>query len=152
MLSKFKNHSVKESESRNASSTNDQSRNDSFVNDFSVKASIMNDLIRAFFVDDSFVKASITNDSIRAFSVNDSSVKASITNDSVRAFCSQKIFLQRNFQISSHVDTIFRIMMSSNSLNERNKYFDINNETNDEKNNSIIVFRKNDDRNKNRFL
>jgi hypothetical protein len=42
--------------------------------------------------------------------------------------------------------------MSSSSLNEKNKYFDIKNETNDEKDNSIIVFKKNDDRNKNRFL
>jgi hypothetical protein len=43
-------------------------------------------------------------------------------------------------------------MMSNSSLNERNRYSDINNETDDEKNNSIIIFRKNDDRNKNRFL
>ncbi len=43
-------------------------------------------------------------------------------------------------------------MMSSSLLNEKNKDFDINNETNDEENNSIIVFRKNDDRNKNQFL
>jgi hypothetical protein len=42
--------------------------------------------------------------------------------------------------------------MSSSLLNEKNKDFDINNETNDEENNSIIVFRKNDDRNKNQFL
>jgi hypothetical protein len=112
----------------------------------------MNDSVRAFFINDFFVKASITNDSVRAFFVNDFFVKTSITNDSIRAFCSQKIFLQKSFQISSHVDTIFRIMMSSSSLNEKNKYFDINNETNDEKHNSIIVFKKNDDRNKNRFL
>jgi hypothetical protein len=132
-LNKFKNHSVKEIESRNASFTNDWSRSDSFVND-------------------SFVRTSITNDSIRAFSVSDSSVRASITNDLVRAFCSQKTFLQKSFQISSHVDTISRIMMSSSSLNEKSRYFDINNETNDEEDNSIIVFKKNDDRNKNRFL
>ncbi len=132
-LSKFKSHSVKESEFRNASSTNDRSRSDSSVSDSSVKASI-------------------TNDSVRASSVNDSFVKASITNDSIRAFCFQKTFLQKSFQISSHVDTIFRIMMSSSSLNEKNRYFDINNETNNEENNSIIVFRKDDDRNKNRFL
>jgi hypothetical protein len=54
--------------------------------------------------------------------------------------------------MSSHVDTIFRIMMSSSSLNEKNKDFDINNKINDEEDNSIIVFRKNDDRNKSRFL
>ncbi len=151
-LSKFKNHSVKEIVSRNASFTNDRSRSDSSVSDSSVRASITNNSVRASCVNDSFVKTSITNDSIRAFSVNDSFVKASITNDSIRAFCSQKIFLQRNFQISSHVDTISRIMMSSSSLNERSRYSDINNETDDEKDNSIIVFRKNDDRNKNRFL
>ncbi len=151
-LSKFKNHFVKESESRNASFTNDRFRSDSFINDLSVRTSIMNDSIRAFFVNDFSVKTSITNDSVRAFSVNDFSVKASITNDSVRASCSQKIFLQRSFQISSHVDTTSRIMMSSSSLNEKNKYSDINNETDDEKDNSIIVFKKNDDRNKSRFL
>ncbi len=132
-LNKFKSHSVKETESRNASFTNDQSRSDSSVSDSSVRASI-------------------TNDSIRAFSVSDSSVRASITNDSVRASCSQKTFLQRSSQISSHVDTTFRIMMSSSSLNERNRYSDINNETDDEKDNSIIVFKKDDDRNKSRFL
>jgi hypothetical protein len=151
-LSKFKSHSVKEIESRNASFTNDRSRSDSSVNDFSVRASITNDSVRAFFISDSSVRTSITNDSIRAFSVSDSSVRASITNDSVRAFCSQKTFLQRSFQISSHVDTTSRIMMSSSSLNERSRYSDINNETNDEEDNSIIVFKKNDDRNKNRFL
>jgi hypothetical protein len=32
--------------------------------------------------------------------------------------------------------------MSSSSLNKKNKYFDINNETDDKKNNSIIVFKK----------
>jgi hypothetical protein len=132
-LSKFKSYSVRESEFRNASFTNDRSQSDSSVNDSSVKASI-------------------TNDSIRAFFVSDSSVKTSITNDSIRAFRSQKTFLQRNSQISSHVDTISRIMMSSSSLNERSRDFDINNETNDEEDNSIIVFRKHDDRNKNRFL
>jgi hypothetical protein len=42
--------------------------------------------------------------------------------------------------------------MSSSSLNEKSKYSDINNETNDEEDNLIIVFKKNDDRNKNRFL
>ncbi len=151
-LSKFKNHSVKEFESRNALFTNDRFRSDSFVSDFSVKTSITNDLVRVFSVNDSFVKASITSDSVRAFSVSDFSVKASITNDSIRAFCSQKNFLQRSFQISSHVDTTSRIMMSSSSLNEKNKYSDINNETDDEKDNSIIVFKKNDDRNKSRFL
>jgi hypothetical protein len=86
-LSKFKNHSVKEFESKNALFTNDRFRNDSFVNDFFIKASITNDLIRAFFVSDFFVKESITNDSIRAFFINDSSVKTSITNDSIRASC-----------------------------------------------------------------
>jgi hypothetical protein len=99
-----------------------------------------------------FGVSTITNDSVRAFSVSDSFVRALTTNNSVRASCSQEIFLQRSFQISSHVDTTSRIMMSSSSLNERSKYSDINNETNDEKDNSIIVFRKNDDRNKNRFL
>jgi hypothetical protein len=151
-LSKFKSHSVKESETRNASFTNDRSRSDSFVSDFSVRTLITNDSIRAFSVNDSSVKASITNDSVRAFFVNDFSIRASITNDSVRAFCSQKTFLQKSSQISSHVDTTFRIMMSSSSLNEKNKYSDINNETDDEEDNSIIVFRKNDDRNKSRFL
>ncbi len=132
-LSKFKSHSVKEIESRNASSTNDRSRSDSSVNDSSVRASI-------------------TNYSVRASSVNDSSVRASITNDSVRASCSQETFLQRRSQISSHVDTTSRTMMSSNSLNERSRYSDINNETDDEEDNLIIVFKKNDDRNKSRFL
>jgi hypothetical protein len=42
--------------------------------------------------------------------------------------------------------------MSSSSLNEKSKNFDINNETNNEKDKSIIVFKKDDDRNKNRFL
>jgi hypothetical protein len=42
--------------------------------------------------------------------------------------------------------------MSSSSLNEKSKDFDINNEKNDEEDNSIIVFKKNDDRNKSRFL
>ncbi len=151
-LSKFKSHSVKETESKNASFTNDRFRNDSSVSDSSVKTSITNDSVRAFSVSDSSVRASTTNDSIRASSVNDFSVRASITNDSVRASCSQKIFLQRSSQISSHVDTTFRIMMSSSSLNERSKYSDINNETDDEEDNSIIVFRKDDDRNKSRFL
>jgi hypothetical protein len=36
-------------------------------------------------------------------------------------FVLKRLFLQRSFQISSHVDTIFRIMMSSSSLNEKNK-------------------------------
>jgi hypothetical protein len=132
-LSKFKSHSVKESESKNASFTNDRSQNDSSVNDSSVRTSI-------------------TNDSIRASFVSDSSVRTSITNDSIRASRFQKIFLQRSSQISSHVDTTSRIMMSSSSLNERSRDSDINNETDDEKDNSIIVFRKNDDRNKSRFL
>ncbi len=132
-LNKFKSHSVKKTESRNASFTNNRFRSDSSVSDSSVRASI-------------------TNDSIRAFFVNDSSVRASITNDSVRACCSQKTFLQRSSQISSHVDTISRIMMSSSSLNEKNRYSDINNETNNEEDNSIIVFKKDDDRNKSRFL
>jgi hypothetical protein len=151
-LSKFKSHFVKKIESKNASFTNDRFRSDSFVNDFSVKTLTTHDSVRAFSVNDSSVRASTTNDSVRAFSVNDSSVEASITNDSIRASCSQKTFLQKSFQISSHVDTTFRIMMSSNSLNEKNRYSDINNETNDEEDNSIIVFRKDDDRNKNRFL
>jgi hypothetical protein len=42
--------------------------------------------------------------------------------------------------------------MSNNSLNERSKDSDIKNETDDEEENSIIVFRKNDNRNENRFL
>jgi ribosomal protein L11 len=132
-LNKFKSHSVRESEFKNASSTNDRSQNDSSVSDSSVRTSI-------------------TNDSVRAFSVSDSSVKALITNDSIRASRSQKTFLQKSSQISSHVDTISRIKMSSSSLNERSRDSDINNETDDEEDNSIIVFRKDDDRNKNRFL
>jgi hypothetical protein len=100
-----------------------------------------------------FKNASFTNDRSQSDSfVNDFSVKASITNDSIRASRFQKIFLQKNSQISSHVDTIFRIMMSNNSLNEKNRNFNINNKTNDKKENSIIVFKKNDHRNKNQFL
>jgi hypothetical protein len=100
-----------------------------------------------------FRNASFTNDRFQnVSSVNDSFVKASIANDSVRAFRSQEIFLQKSSQILSHIDTTSRIMMLSNSLNEKNKDSDINNETNDEEDNSIIVFKKNDDRNKNRFL
>jgi hypothetical protein len=131
-LNKFKNHSVKEFEFRNASFTNDRSQSNSFLSDSSIKTSI-------------------TNDSIRAFRSQET-VKTSITNDSVRESRSQETFVQKSSQISLHVDTIFRIMMLNSSLNEKNRDFDINNETNDEEDNSIIVFTKNDDRNKSRFL
>ncbi len=69
-----------------------------------------------FVKESEFRNASFTNYRSQSDSfVNDSFIRTSIKNDSVRAFRFQNFFLQKSSQISSHVDTIFRIMMSSNS-------------------------------------